>query len=78
MQVKKLKQRDDALDRAMKEVDKKILDNTITTFTDACQAQKVLKAVPAARAADFFTQLRKVWGDWDKYRRRNMALMGKY
>ena len=78
MQVKKLKQRDDALDRAMKEVDKKILDNTITSFADACEAQKVLKAVPVARAVDFFTQLRKIWGDWDKYRRRIMAIMGNY
>jgi len=65
-QANKVKQRDDALDGAMKEIDKKILDNTVTIFTDAYEAKKVLKAVLDTRAADFFTRLRKVLGDLDK------------
>ena len=38
----------------------------------------MLKAVPVARAKDFFTNLRRLWGDWDKIRRRILAIMGKY
>ena len=78
MQVKKLKQRDDALDKAMNIVDKKSLTNAVTTLGDASSTKKVLKAVPVARAADFFTQLRKVWGDWSKIRIRILDIMGKY
>jgi len=66
IQVNKVKQRNDALDGAIKEIDKKILDNTVTIFTDVCEAKKVHKASPFARGADFFTRLRKVLGDWDK------------
>jgi len=78
MQVKKQKHRDNALDKAMKEIERKYLTNIITAVTDITQAKRVLKAVPAARAANFFAQLRKVMGDWDKYRRRIMTIMGNY
>ena len=64
MQVKNLKKRDEALDKAMNIVDKKSLTNAVTTLGDVSSTKKVLKAVPVARAADFFTQLKKVWGDW--------------
>ena len=58
---------------------KKSLTNAVIISGDASQAKKVLKAVPSSRAADFFIQFRKVLGDYDnKYRRRIMALMGKY
>ena len=67
MQVKKLKQRDDAFDKAMKEIDRKYLTNTANTLADISEASKVLKAVPVARAADFFTQLRKLWLNLKKY-----------
>ena len=78
MQVKRLKQRDDALDKAMKEVDKKILTNTVNNIGDVSEVKRVLKVVPVARAVDFFTNLRRIWGDWDKIRKRILDIMGKY
>ena len=78
MQVKRSKQRDAAFENALKEIDKKLLMNTVGTMADVNEIKKVFKAVSAARAADFFTQLRKIWGDWDKVRRRILNIMGKY
>ena len=78
MQVKKLKQRDDALDNSMKVIDKKLLENTVINMSDAFEIQRVCNAVPVARAVDFFTNLRRLWGDWDKVRRRILNIMGKY
>ena len=78
MQVKKSKQRDAAFENALKEIDKKLLSNTVNTLADVSQTKRISNALPVARAVDFFTQLRKVWGDWDKVRRRILAIMGKY
>ena len=47
-------------------------------MTDALEIQRVCNAVPVARAVDFFTNLRRIWGDWDKIRRRILNIMGKY
>ena len=78
MQVKGSKKRDDVLDNAMKTIDKKLLMNIVTNIADVMQTKKVTEAADVARAKDFFTQLRKVWGDWDKVRRRILNIMGKY
>ena len=78
MQVKKIKQRDEALDNSLKVVDKKLLENSVINMTDALEIKRVSNAVPVARAVDFFTNLRRLWGDWDKVRRRILAIMGKY
>ena len=78
MQLKKLKQRDETFDNAMKVLDKKLLSDNVTTIADVSQTSKLLKAVNAARAVDFFTHLRRLWGDWDKVRKRILAIMGKY
>ena len=78
MQVKKLKQRDAIFDKAMSVLDKKSLTDNVNTLTDVSQANRILKAVNAARAVDFFTHLRRIWGDWDKVRKRILAIMGKY
>ena len=78
MQVKKLKQRDNALEESMKTIDKKLLENSVINLSDACEIKRVCNAVPVARAVDFFTNLRRLWGDWDKIRRRILAIMGKY
>ena len=78
MQAKKLKQRDDALENSLKTIDKKLLENSVINMTDALEIQRVCNAVPVARAKDFFTNLRRLWGDWDKVRRRILAIMGKY
>jgi hypothetical protein len=78
MQIKGSKQRDSTFEEAMKTIDKKILMNIVTNITDVMQTKKVLEATNVARAADFFTQLRKAWGDWDKVRRRILNIMGKY
>ena len=78
MQVKGSKKRDDVLDNAMKTIDKKLLMNAVVNIADVMQSKKVLEAMNVARAKDFFTQLRKVWGDWDKIRRRILGIMGKY
>ena len=78
MQVKKLKQRDAAFDNALNVFDKKLLANSVNDLADASEIKRITKAVSVARAADFFTQLRKIWGDWDKIRRRILNIMGKY
>jgi len=78
MQCKKLKQRDDAFDKAMSLLDKKTLSDNVNTLNEVSLIQKVLKAVPVARAKDFFTNLRRLWGDWDKIRRRILDIMGRY
>ena len=78
MQVKKLKERDATFDKALGILDKKSLTDNVNTLTDVSQANRILKAVNAARAVDFFTHLRRIWGDWDKVRRRILAIMGKY
>ena len=78
MQIKKLKQREAVFDQAMKVLDKKNLADNVKTLADVSQVSKILKAVSAARAVDFFTHLRRIWGDWDKVRRRILAIMGKY
>ena len=78
MQVKRMNQRGDVLDKAMSLIDKKSLTNIVNTLADVYQTKRLVKAVPVARAVDFFTNLRKVWGDWDKIRRRILAIMGKY
>ena len=78
MQVKKLKERDTKFSKYLTEMDKKYLINCTEAITDVSQTKNILKAVTVARAADFFTQLRKAWGDWDKIRRRILAIMGKY
>jgi len=78
MQLKKLKERDAKFDNAMGVLDKKTLTDNVKTIADASQVNNLLKAVRAARAVDFFTHLRRLWGDWDKIRRRILAIMGKY
>jgi hypothetical protein len=59
-------------------LDKKSLTDNVNTLTDVSQTNRILKAVTAARAVDFFTHLRRLWGDWDKIRKRILAKMGKY
>ena len=78
MQVKRLKERDDVFDRAMSLLDKKTLFDNVNTISDVSLTNKIMKAVPVARAVDFFTHLRRIWGDWDKIRKRVMAILGKY
>ena len=78
MQVKKLKERDAKFDKAMNMLDKKSLTDNVNTLNDVSQVQNTIKAVRAARASDFFNHLRRLWGDWDKIRRRILAIMGKY
>ena len=78
MQVKKMKQREATFDQALKVLDKKLLTDNVKTIADVSQTSKILKGVSAARAVDFFTHLRRIWGDWDKVRRRILAIMGKY
>ena len=77
MQVKKMKERDAKFDDALKVLDKKLLTDNVTTLADASQTKKILNGVSAARAVDFFTNLRRLWGDWDKVRKRILAIMGK-
>ena len=78
MQVKKLKERDATFDKAMGVLDKKSLSDNVNTLADVSQTKNILRAVNAARAADFFTQLRKLWGEWGKVRKRILDIMGKY
>ena len=62
----------------MKIIDKKLLANSVVNLSDIFEIKRVCNAVPVARAVDFFTQLRRIWGDWDKIRRRILNIMGKY
>ena len=59
-------------------LDKKSLSDNVNTIADASQVNNLLKAIRVARAADFFVHLRRIWGDWDKIRKRILAIMGKY
>jgi hypothetical protein len=77
-QVNKLKERDDKLDQALQVFDKKSLISNVNTLSDILNTNGIVKAVPVARAGDFFNNLRRIWGDWDKIRRRILAIMGKY
>ena len=77
MQVKRSHDRNTILDKAMQVIDKKSLTNIAITLGDAFQTKRVCKAVPVARARDFFTNLRRIWGDWDKIRRRILGIMGR-
>ena len=78
MQVKKLRERDDKFDKALSLLDKKTLTDNVNTLADISTTHKYLKAVPVARASDFFNKLRKAWGDWSKIRIRILEIMGKY
>ena len=59
----------------MKEVDIKYLTNTDNTISYISEATK---ALPVARTANFFTQIRKILGDCDKIRRRILEIMDNY
>ena len=76
--VGKIRNRDKAFEEAMKQIDKKYLINSVITLGDISEITKVVKAVPVARAKDFFSNLRRIWGDWDKIRRRILDLLSKY
>ena len=78
MQVKKLKERDAAFDKAMNVLDKKLLTDNVNTLTEVSQTQKILRAIPVARSLSFFQKLRIMWKDYDKIRKRFMAILGKY
>ena len=73
-----MKQRDATLEKAMNVLDKISLGNSVKAIGDVNQVKRTMKAVSVARAVDFFTQLRKDWGEWEKIRRRILAIMGKY
>ena len=66
------------IENSLKVIDKKLLENSVINMSDASEIKRICNAVPVARAKDFFVQLRKVWGDWDKIRRRILGIMGKY
>ena len=55
----------------MEEINKQYVKNCVNTMADAVSCYNVTKAVPVARAVDFFTNLRRLWGDWDKIRNKN-------
>ena len=78
MQVKKLKQRDQVFDNALKIIDKKSLIDNVTTISDAISTHKILKSIPVARSVDFFQKLKLIWKDYDKIRERFMKILGKY
>jgi hypothetical protein len=78
MKVKKLKQRDEVFDNAMKVLDKKILTDDVKAITDVSQTHKILRAIPVARSLSFFQKLHMIWKDYDKIRKRFMAILGKY
>ena len=78
MQVKKLKERDAIFDKAMNVLDKKLLTDNVNTLSEVSQTQKVLRAIPVARSVSFFQKLRIMWKDYDKIRKRFMAILGKY
>ncbi len=78
MQCKKMKDRDDKLENAMREIDKKYLTNSVNTMGDVFQITKVERAVPVAWARDLFTKIKKLWGDWDRIRCIILDIMSKY
>ena len=73
-----LQKRDQRFNELMKEIDKQYIRNCVNTMADASQVHNVNKAIVVARGKDFFNNLRRIWGDWDKIRRRILTIMGKY
>jgi len=59
MQVKRLRERDNKLDKALTVLDKKTLTDNVNTLADVSSTTKLLQAVPVARASDFFNKLEK-------------------
>ena len=76
--VNKLKDRDEAFDKAMRVLDKKSLTDNVRAIADASTLTKTLKALPLARASDFFNKLRRKWGDWSKIKIRFLDIMGTH
>ena len=76
--ARKLKEREDALNKAMDEINKRILTGTVDILTNAMISSKPLKAIPVARAYDVFDRLRTQYRDWYKLRGGWMELMEKY
>ena len=78
MQVKRLKERDAILDNSFNIIDKKFLEYNVIIISYASEIKRINNAITVVRAADFFTNLRRLWGDWDKIRRRILCILGKY
>ena len=57
----KLKKRDNKLDDAMKEMEKRQLINDVNTLADAEVTKQILDSIPVARAYDFFDKLRDLY-----------------
>ena len=76
--VNKLKERDEKFDNALKVLDKKSLIDSIRAIADASTLTKTLKALPLARASDFFNKLRRKWGDWSKIKIKFLDIMGNH
>ena len=76
--VNKLAERDEIFDRAMSLLDKKTLKDNVNALNDVSITHKFNKSIKAARASDFFSHLRRIWGDWDKIRKQVMTILGKY
>jgi plasmid stabilization system protein ParE len=76
--VNKLKERDDKFDNALKVLDKKSLVDNVNTIADVSETTKICRALPLARATDFFNKLRKKWGDWSKIKIRILDIMGNH
>ena len=62
----------------MRVLDKKSLTDNVRTIADVSTLNKTLKALPLARASDFFNKLRRKWGDWSKIKIRILDIMGNH
>jgi len=68
--AKKLKDRDNKLNDALNEIEKRQLINDVNTFTDIVLTKKITDSVPVARLFDFFDRLRNI----EKYRKNLLDL----
>ena len=76
--AKKLKDRDDALDRALNDLEKRILINDINKVADASVTQQVVRSVPVARAFDFLDRMKKQYDLWNKLYAKFLKFLEKY
>ena len=68
--VKKLKERENKLEDALDEMDKRQLIDSINTFANASLMKKLKDSIPVARAYNFFDKLRNL----DRYRKNILDL----
>ena len=76
--TRKLQLRDEALDRALEEINKRILVSNVDIMSDAMCSEKIIRSVPLARTKDFLEKLKNKYKLWKILYRKLLKLLRKY